>query len=324
VQGAGWMKTVHQDDVDKMARAWSAAVSSGQPFQHEFRCLRAADRTYRCCISRALPLRDESGRIIKWFGTVVDLHDWKEAQQALQMTQAELARVSRLTTMGELAASIAHEVNQPLTAVTNNGSACLRLLANHNLGPEVLRRALEEIVADGTRASAVIARIRAFIKKAPAEKSQLDINEVIQEVLALACHELQKYRVLVECQLTNALPLVLADRVQLQQVLLNLIMNATEAMAAVTDRPRTLRVQSQLDEGGDVLVAVRDSGTGFGLEADRLFTPFSTTKADGMGMGLSISRSLVETHGGRLWATPNAPHGAVFSFTLPVAAGSPS
>jgi PAS domain S-box-containing protein len=324
VQGAGWMKTVHQDDVDKMAEAWSAAVSSGQPFQHEFRCLRAADRTYRWCISRALPLRDESGRIIKWFGTVVDLHDWKEAQQALQMIQAELARVSRLTTMGELAASIAHEVNQPLTAVTNNGSACLRLLANHNLGPEVLRRALEEIVADGTRASAVIARIRAFIKKAPAEMSQLDINEVTQEVLALAGHELQKYRVLVECQLTNALPLVLADRVQLQQVLLNLIMNATEAMAAVTDRPRTLRIKSQLDEGGDVLVAVGDSGTGFGLEADHLFTPFFTTKADGMGMGLSISRSLVESHGGRLWATPNAPHGAVFSFTLPVAAGSPS
>ena len=324
VQGAGWMKTVHQDDVDKMARAWSATVSSGQPFQHEFRCLRAEDRTYRWCISRALPLRDRSGRIIKWFGTVVDLHDWKEAQQALQMTQAELARVSRLTTMGELAASIAHEVNQPLTAVTNNGSACLRLLANHNLGPEVLRRVLEEIVADGTRASAVVARIRAFIKKAPAEKSQLDINEVIQEVLALACHELQKYRVLVECQLTMALPIVLADRVQLQQVLLNLIMNAIEAMAAITDRPRELRIQSQLDEGGDVLVGVRDSGTGFGLEADHVFTPFFTTKAHGMGMGLSISRSLVESHGGRLWATPNSPCGAVFSFTLPVAARSPS
>ena len=160
----------------------------------------------------------------------MDLHDWKEAQQALQMTQAELARVSRLTTMGELAASIAHEVNQPLTAVTNNGSACLRLLANRNLEPEVLRRALEEIVADGTRASAVIARIRAFIKKAPAEKNELDINEVIQEVLALAGHELHENRVLLECQLTKTLPLVLADRVQLQQVLLNLIMNGIEAM----------------------------------------------------------------------------------------------
>ena len=324
VRGAGWMKTVHQDDVDKMAMAWSAAVSSGQPFQHEFRCLRAADRAYRWCISRALPLRDESGRIIKWFGTVVDLHDWKEAQQALQMTQAELARVSRLTTMGELAASIAHEVNQPLTAVTNNGSACLRLLANRSLDPEVLRRVLEEIVADGTRASAVIARIRAFIKKAPAEKGQLDINEVIQEVLALAGHELHKNQVSVECQLARTLPLVRADRVQLQQVLLNLIINGIEAMIGVTVQPRALCVESRVDESGNVLVAVRDSGTGLGPEADRLFTPFFTTKANGMGMGLPISRSLIENHGGRLWATANSPHGAVFLFTLPAAGENPS
>jgi len=250
--------------------------------------------------------------------------DWKEAQQALQMTQGELARVSRLTTMGELAASIAHEVNQPLTAVNNNSNACLRLLANQNLQPDVLRRALEEIVADSTRASAVLARIRAFIKKAPAERNELDINEVIQEVLALAGHELDENRVMPEHQMTKALPLVLADRVQLQQVLLNLIMNGIEAMTAVTDRPRLLCVQTRIDESGDVLVAVGDSGTGLGLEADRVFTPFFTTKGNGMGMGLPISRSLIEAHGGRLWAAPNYPHGAVFSFTLPVAAGSPS
>jgi PAS domain S-box-containing protein len=248
----------------------------------------------------------------------------QEAQQSLYATQVDLARVSRLTTTGELAASIAHEVNQPLTAVTNNASACLRLLSDRNLGPEVLRRALEEIVADATRASAVIARIRAFIKKAPAEKRELDINEVIQEVLALADHELQKKRIFVECQLTKTLPLILADRVQLQQVLLNLIMNGIEAMTAVTDRPRVLWVQSQADESGEILVAVRDAGIGLGSEADRLFTPFFTTKASGMGMGLPISRSLVEGHGGRLWVTPNSPHGATFSFTLPVAGGSPS
>jgi C4-dicarboxylate-specific signal transduction histidine kinase len=247
-----------------------------------------------------------------------------QAQRSLYASQVELARISRLTTMGELTASIAHEVNQPLTAITNNGSACLRLLANQNLDPEVLRRALQEIVADGNRASAVIARIRGFIKKTPAEKTELDVNEVIQEVLALAGHELQKYRVLVECQLTNAPPLVLADRVQLQQVLLNLIMNAIEAMAAVTARPRLLKVQSQQDESGEVLVAVYDSGTGLGSEADRVFTPFFTTKANGMGMGLSISRSLVEGHGGRLWASPNSPHGAVFSLSLPAAGENPS
>jgi PAS domain S-box-containing protein len=322
IHGAGWMKAVHIDDNEKMAQAWTYAVSTGEPFQYEFRCLRAADHAYRWCISSALPLRDQEGRVIKWFGSVVDLHDWKEAQQALQMAQVELARVSRVTTMGELTASIAHEVNQPLTAVTNNGNACLRLLANRNLEPEVLRQALEAIVADGTRASAVIARIRAFIKKTPGEKNKLDINEVIQEVLALVGRELLKHRVLLECQLTKALPPVLADRVQLQQVLLNLIMNGIEAMTAVKDQPRSLWVESRIDESGDILVAVRDSGTGLGSEADRVFTSFFTTKANGMGMGLPISRSLIEGHGGRLWAAPNVPRGAVFSFTLPVAAGS--
>ncbi|HLV88398.1 MAG TPA: PAS domain S-box protein [Candidatus Sulfotelmatobacter sp.] len=245
----------------------------------------------------------------------------KRAQEALQMTQAELARVSRLTTMGELAASIAHEVNQPLTAVTNNSNACLRLLAADKLTPEILGRALEEIVADGTRASAVVARIRGFIKKEPIEKNRLDINDVIQEVLALADRELYENRIRLERQLTRALPLVSADRVQMQQVLLNLIMNGIEAMIPVTDQPRALWVESRVDESGDILVAVRDSGHGLGSAADQVFTPFFTTKANGMGMGLSISRSLIENHGGRLWAMPNSPFGAVFSFTLPVSTG---
>jgi len=239
------------------------------------------------------------------------------------IAQAELARVSRLTTMGELAASIAHEVNQPLTAVINNSSACLRLLADGNLGSEVLRRTLEKIIADGTRASAVIARIRGFIQKAPAEKNELDVNELIQEVLALTDRELSENRVLLERELTEPLPPVLGDRVQLQQVLLNLIMNGIEAMTGVSNRPRLLWVQSRIAESENVLVAVCDSGTGLRLDEDRAFTPFVTTKANGMGMGLSISRSLIEAHGGRLWAGPNSPHGAVFYFTLPVARGVP-
>ena len=256
-------------------------------------------------------------------GFIRDISERKQAQRAIQNAQAELARVSRLTTMGELAASIAHEVNQPLTAVNNNSNACLRLLANLNLPPDVLRRALEEIVSDGTRASAIIARIRAFIKKAPAEKNRLDVNEVIREVLAMMGHGFEENRIVVQSELAEALPLLLGDRVQLQQVLLNLTMNGVEAMTAIIDRPRLLWVQSRIDESGDVLIAVRDSGTGLGLEADRVFSPFFTTKANGMGMGLSISRSLIEAHGGRLWATPNFPHGTVFSFTLPVDAESP-
>jgi PAS domain S-box-containing protein len=259
-------------------------------------------------------------------GFIRDITERKQAEElraSLQTTQLELAQVSRLTTMGELAASIAHEVNQPLTAVTNNANACLRLLSSRNLDPEVLRRALKEIVADGTRASSVIARIRSFIKKTPVERKELGINDVIQEVLALARRELSENRVLLELELTKNLPLVLVDRVQLQQVLLNLIMNSIEAMSAVTDRPRLLWVQSEIDQS-DVLVAVRDSGTGLDLPADRVFTPFFTTKTNGMGMGLPISRSLIEGNGGRLWASSNSPHGAVFSFTLPIAAESPS
>jgi PAS domain S-box-containing protein len=242
----------------------------------------------------------------------------QEAQQTLYTTQVELARVSRLTTMGELTASIAHEVNQPLTAITNNGSACLRLLANRNLDPEVLQQALEEIVADGTRASAVISRIRAFIKKTPEQRNQVNIKDVIQEVLALASQEIQKNQILVECEFTKTPTLVLADRVQMQQVLLNLIMNGIEAMTGVTDRPRVLQVKSGTNESGDVLIAVRDSGAGFSADRDGVFTPFFTTKANGMGMGLPISRSLIEGYGGHLWAEPNVPNGAVFSFTLPI------
>jgi len=260
-------------------------------------------------------------------GLVRDISERKraeEAQQALQMTQIELERVSRLTTMGELAASIAHEVNQPLAAIANNGNACLRLLANNNLQPEILRGALEEIVADTTRASAVIARIRALIKKTPSEKTKVNVNEIIHDVMTLTGRQLQQNRVLLEHKLVTDLPLVMADRVQLQQVLLNLVMNAIEAMTGAELNQRLLRIESGLDQRGSVVVAVRDSGCGLGSEADHLFTPFFTTKVNGMGMGLSISRTIIEAHGGRLWAEPNLPAGAVFSFTLPLVDGSSS
>jgi PAS domain S-box-containing protein len=273
-------------------------------------------------IVHKFPLFNAEGEIYAIGGIATDITERKRAEKELLTLKDELARVSRLTMMGELAASIAHEINQPLTAVTNNSNACLRLLARRNLEPDVLRRALEEIVTDGARASAVITRIRAFMKKAPAEKGELDVNEVIQEVLALVKRELYENGVLLERRLTKALPLVMGDRVQLQQVLLNLMMNGIDAMAAIETRPRLLSVRTRIDESRNVLVAIRDTGTGLGLETERVFTPFFTTKANGMGMGLSISRSLVEGHGGRLWAARNGSQGAVFYFTLPAAAGS--
>jgi PAS domain S-box-containing protein len=308
---------------DERAMLEIKATGAVQPYEKEY--LRKDGIRVPVMVGGALFEGSQSAGV----AFVLDLTEQKRAQEkledarrALHATQAELARVTRLTTMGELGASIAHEVNQPLTAVTNNGSACLRLLAKGNLDPEVLRRALEEIVADAARASAIISRIRAFIKKAPTEMYELDINNVIQEVLALAGHELQNNQVLLDCHLTETLPHVRADRVQLQQVLLNLIMNGVEAMTGA--QPRTLSLESRTDESGNVLVAVRDSGTGFGSEVDRLFTPFFTTKGNGMGMGLPISRSLIESHGGRLWATANSPQGAVFSFTLPASSESHS
>jgi PAS domain S-box-containing protein len=313
---------VHPEDLTLYEKMVAQVRNGANDFEWQYR-LMMPDHSIKYLHAVVHATRDKDSQL-EYIAAIQDVTARRRWEEAFDKARSELARISRLTTMGELAASIAHEVNQPLTAVTNNANACLRLLANDNLDPEVLRRVLEEIVGDCTRASAIIARIRAFIKKEPAEKRELDINEIIHEVLALAGHELQKKEVVVECQLTKTRPLVRADRVQLQQVLLNLIMNGIEAMTAVTDRPRLLWMQSQVDKSGDVLVAVRDSGTGLGSEPDRLFTPFFTTKSNGMGMGLAISRSLVESHDGRLWATPNAPHGAVFSFTLPAAAESAS
>jgi PAS domain S-box-containing protein len=310
---------VHPQDLSLYEKMVEKAQTGGSDFELQFRLL-MADQSIKHLHSVAHATRNQDGQL-EYIAVVQDVTERKQSEEALDRSRSELAQMSRLTTMGEMAASIAHEVNQPLTAVTNNGNACLRLLANHHLEPDVLRRALEEIVADGIRASAVLARIRAFVKKAPLEKIALDINDVIQEVLVLAGRELEEHQVSIDRRLKTGLPLVLADRVQLQQVLLNLIKNGLDAMIAVANRPRLLWVQSGVDESGDVFVAVSDSGTGFASEMDRVFTPFFTTKPDGMGMGLSISRSLVESHGGRLWAAPNSPYGAVFSFTLPTSGG---
>jgi PAS domain S-box-containing protein len=248
--------------------------------------------------------------------SIIDITARKQTEEELRKAQVELAHVTRVTTLGEMTASIAHEVNQPLSAVVNNASACLRWLAASNL--EEARQSAALIVEDTHRAGEIIGRIRAFVKKAPPQKAWLNINETILEVIALARSEVQGNRVALKTQLSDELPLVLGDRIQLQQVILNLVMNGIEAMSAVTDRSRDLLIRSCPYESDKVLVAVQDSGTGLETESlDRLFTAFFTTKPQGMGMGLAISRSIIEAHGGRLWATLNAPRGALFQFTLP-------
>jgi signal transduction histidine kinase len=240
----------------------------------------------------------------------------KHAEESLRQTQAELAHVARLTTLGELTASIAHEINQPLGAMVNSANACVRWLAAQNL--ERARQSAMRIVADGQRAGGIITRIRALAKNAPSRKDWLDINDTIRDVLVLAHSEVHRHRVVVETHLAEPVPLVLADRIQLQQVLLNLVINAIEAMSGVDDGPRQLVVQSDPDTAPGVLVTVRDSGPGLDPQRlDRLFDAFYTTKPHGLGLGLAISRRIIEAHGGRLWASANVPHGAVFQFTVP-------
>jgi C4-dicarboxylate-specific signal transduction histidine kinase len=242
----------------------------------------------------------------------------RERGEALQKVQTELAHVTRVMTLGELTASIAHEVNQPLAAIVTNGNACLRWLGGAT--PNLLegRQAVERIIKDSYRASEVISRIRTLVKKTPPRNDWLDVNESIVEVLALAQNEANRNSVSLQQQLAPDLPRVRGDKVQLQQVILNLIINGLEAIAKSKDGVRELSVSSGVDEKNNVIVAVRDSGEGLDTaNLDRVFDAFFTTKADGMGMGLAISRTIIESHGGRLWAGPNSPKGAVFQFTLP-------
>ena len=247
----------------------------------------------------------------------------RERGEALQKVQTELAHVTRVMTLGELTASIAHEVNQPLAAIVTNGNACLRWLGGAKPNFVEAQQAVERIIKDSYRASDVISRVRTLVKKAPPRNDLVDLNEVILETLALAQNEARRSDIFLKPELASDLPSVVGDRVQLQQVILNLIMNGMEAIAKSQDGDRELSVSSGNDESNNLIVAVRDSGKGLDpANLERVFDAFFTTKPDGMGMGLAISRTIIESHGGRLWATSNSPHGAVFQFTLPAASES--
>jgi two-component system, LuxR family, sensor kinase FixL len=262
--------------------------------------------------------RDGQGKPAATLELNNDITGRKRAEEALHQAQAELAHLTRVMTIGELAASIAHEVNQPLTAVITNGNARLRWLARDPPDLDEAQEAVRRMIRDRNRASDVIARIRALLRKAEPHKVRLAINDVIGEAVALAQSEVRRNRVSLHTDLAADLPPVLADRIQLQQVLLNLLLNGMDAMRAVTDRPRELRIRTQPDATEAIRVAVQDSGAGIDpQDMDRIFTAFFTTKPEGLGMGLPISRSIIEAHGGRLWATPNAGPGVTVQFTLP-------
>ena len=276
------------------------------------------DGTQVVVASRWALQRDGQERPVAILETNNDVTERKRVEDALGKAQSELAHITRVTTMGELAASIAHEINQPLAAVVTNGNACLRWLTRSQPDLEEARQAAHRIIRDGKRASDVIARIRALLKRTATNRLPLEINEVIEETVALAQNEARRRRVLLRTDFAAKLPSVLGDRVQLQQVILNLVMNGIEAMSSGSNESRQLLIKTQRDDSDQVLVSVRDSGIGLDPNlADRLFEAFFTTKTDGMGMGLSISRSIIEAHGGRLWATPNVGSGATFQFTVP-------
>jgi len=317
-QGLDWGRrvAVHPEDLARFVEEWRAALLEGKPLETEAR-LRRADGQYRWLLIRAVPLRDEAGNVVKWYGISTDIEDRKRAEDALRKSQAELEHVTRALTMGELAASIAHEINQPLSAIVNNGSACLRWLAGDSPNLAEAREAAGDIIRDGNRAGEVIKRIRAFLRKTESEKTRLDINQTIREVVMLMRNEAAGKGVTIRMVLAADAPDVLGDRVQLQQVMLNLVMNGIEAMELVTDRQRELLIHSRQEESDKVLVAVQDSGVGIAEESlEKVFDAFHTTKSQGLGMGLAISRSIVEDHGGRLWAVPNDGPGATFQFTL--------
>ena len=295
------------------------AVEQGRFANEVWRVRKDGSRFWASVVVTAL--HDQQGRLVGFSKITRDLTERKKTEQALQKAMSELAHMARVTTMGELAASIAHEINQPLAAIVNNANASSRLLATEPPDLDEVRLAVAEIAEAGTRAGEIISRVRTFLKKVVPAKTQVDINQVIREVLALTPSQLEKHNISVRTELLPGLAPVQGDRIQLQQVLLNLIMNGVEAMTSVSDRSRVLVLRSQPHESGGVLVSVQDSGLGLDPKnIGHVFDAFFTTKPEGMGMGLPISRSIVETHGGRLWLTPNDGQGVTFQFTLPACA----
>jgi PAS domain S-box-containing protein len=315
--GSGWQSIVHVDDRMRYMAKWRSALATGEPVEIEARVW-TAQHDYRWLLVRNVPLRDGHGEIIKWYGTGIDIEDRKRAEESLRKAQTDLAHANRVTTMGELSASLAHEINQPISGAITNASTCLRRLDREQPDLEGARAAASKVIRDANRAAEIINRVKVFFRKGVVTKEHLDVNEVIREMEILLHNEATQHSVLVQTKLTADSPLIVADRVQLQQVLMNLMINGIEAMKTVDGR-RELTLGTQNDSNQELLVSVEDTGIGLPPnQAGQIFNAFFTTKEHGTGMGLRISRTIIEAHGGRLWATDNYPRGAKFHFTLAV------
>ena len=310
--GSGWEAAVHPEDSERHINGWRASLASGQPFESEVRYRRAVDGQYRWFVARAVPLRDGRGNIIKWYGIATDIEDRKRAEQL----QADLAHVNRVSTLGELTASLAHDIKQPIGAAVTNAEACARLLDRDK--PDLLeaREAVLEMARDARRAAEIIDHVRSLYRKDSSQFDIVDVNEIIGEMVLLLRGEAHRLAVSLRTDLAKELPRITAGRVQLQQVFMNLMLNGIEAMR---EKGGELIIKSQLREDGQMLISVTDNGVGLPPEkADQIFSAFFTTKPQGTGLGLAITRSIVESHGGRVWAATNPEQGTTFHFTLPI------
>ena len=315
--GSGWQSIVHPEDRVRYMTEWRSALAAKEPVEIEARIL-TAQGDYRWLLVRNVPLRDGLGGIVKWYGTGIDIEDRKRAEDDLRKAQADLAHANRVTMMGELSASLAHEINQPISGAITNASTCLRRLDREEPDLEGARSAATKIIRDANRAAEIINRVKLFFRKGVVTKEPVDVNEMIREMEILLRNEAIQHSVSVQTRLAADLPIIVADRVQLQQVLMNLMINGIDAMKAV-DGPRQLTLGTQSDSKEPLLVSVQDTGIGLPLnQAGQIFNAFFTTKEHGTGMGLRISQTIIEAHGGRLWATDNSPRGASFHFTLAV------
>jgi len=313
-------RRLHPDDIAAFQQVIERASKDGRDYAHQYRLMMPDERVKHVqVVARAF--RNDAGDV-EFVCSVMDVTAIRLAELELHRTRADLAHVMRVTSLGELTASIAHEVNQPLGAVMFNAEACQSWLDGDPPNMNEAHAALERIVRDSTRAGEVIRRIRLLAKKTDTKMAPLDLNELLSETLTFAQHELLSARVALRTEYASALPVVLVDKVQLQQLILNLVINSIEAMQPITDRPRELLIRTEQDDARQARVTVTDCGVGFSADsAGRLFNTFFTTKPSGMGMGLSICRSIIELHGGRIWTASNVPHGATIQFTLPLHPG---
>ena len=306
----------HPEDRKRVVELFEKAEIEKTEMQVDYRIV-LSDGTIRHLHTIGHPILNDSGDLVEFVGSAMDVTERKRAEEALRQAQAELAHVNRVTTMGELTASLAHEVNQPIGAAVTNASTCLRWLAGDTPNLEEARAAAMRVVTDGRRAAEIINRVRLLFKKAAAERELVDANEVIPRMIALLYGEAARYNIAVRAELAADLPHVIGDRVQLQQVLMNLIVNSIDAMKDV-EGTRELVIRSRRTENEQIQISVTDTGVGLPQQhTDQIFNAFFTTKSHGTGLGLRISRSIVESHGGRLWAADNPPRGASFYFTLP-------